>query len=298
MRFTLLLNLFKKNIYKYIYKIFSHQNKKHNRRFWPYYSIKRSQQGFLEKIYFKKKIVADNTRSLKISNTRCMLITTGPSIKEMDRSFFEKNDLDYIGVNGAIELRNINFKAYIIIDHDFVLNRFDLVEKVLKSSCIFFTVPRCLDIIISKVNICDIRCEIKVIEKITDNKIEVLLGEVIENNINKKHFYIYENFGFSSQIFDAIFDYHTVAYAALQIIYYLKYQTIYIAGLDMNNFQNPRFYESIDNKQPSHLDQNLDAIIHAFNTASHFFQAHNISVYNLSKDSLIESFPKIEKKSI
>ena len=62
----------------------------------------------------------------------------------------------------------------------------------------------------------------------------------------------------------------------------------------MNNFHLPRFYETIDLKQPTLLDQHTESILESFKTAAYFFESQKISVYNLSLKSKIESFKKIK----
>ncbi|OTG67352.1 lipopolysaccharide biosynthesis protein [Acinetobacter silvestris] len=285
-------NKFIRNIYKFLYKTFSPKSFKHNRRYWPYYQLQRSKQGHLQQVYFQKKLVSDNMCPLPTNQKKCMLVATGPSIKELDPQLFTQLDFDYIGVNGAISLTPIKFKHYIIIDHNFIVNRFDLVLQVLNCDCTFFTTPRCLDLILRRVQISNIKCSIKVIETISHNVIDVFLGQSTTVDKHKPNYYFHHDFGFSEDIFDAVFDYYTVAYVALQVIYALNYKEIHIAGLDMNNFSQPRFYEQHHNKQATCLDLNIAAVVQAFDTAAEFFKLKQIKVYNLSKNSLIESFEK------
>ncbi len=68
-----------------------------------------------------------------------MLIATGPSVHQLETSYLQRSDIDYIGVNGAIALSGVKFKYYVIIDHNLTNNRFDLIENVLKTSfCTLF----------------------------------------------------------------------------------------------------------------------------------------------------------------
>lgn len=224
-----------------------------------------------------------------------MLIATGPSVKHIPDSVLSRQDLDYIGVNGAISLTQINFKYYIIVDHNFTNNRFDLVFKVLSNkSCTLFTTPRCLDLILRKVHTDQILCNIRVIEPITEGEVERFLGPRYHIDSEQDHFFQHNNKGFSKHIDNAVFDYFTVAYIALQITYALAYIDIYIAGVDMNNFNQPRFYENSDNKQPTMLDYYLKDTLQAFDTAALFLKQEGINVYNLSLESAIQSFEKLD----
>lgn len=288
-------NLVLRNIYKVVYKYSQPKDHKHNRRYWPYYQVTRNQLGGIDQVYFKKKLIADNTNIPITAFKKCMLIATGPSLKDYPPSTFNQHDIDYVGINGAISFSNIDFKYYVIIDFNFTQNRFDLVLKVLQSQCTFFTTPRCLDIILRKIKPEQIQCQIKVIETITEEvEVERFLGPRVAINTQQDHFYLKDDKGFSKNLDDAIFDYFTVAYVALQIIYSLSYQEVYLAGLDMNNFNQPRFYENINDKQPTMLDQYLTEIFPAFDTAAIFLKQQDIKVYNLSSQSAIKSFTSLD----
>ncbi len=287
-----------RNIYKFIYKTLTPKAYKHNRRFWPLYQVKRNANGDLQEVYFNKILVSTNTTAILNTNKRCMLIATGPSIKTLDQEIFKKNDIDYIGVNGAISLNEIKFSRYIIIDHNFIESRFDLVQKVLDTNCIFFTTPRCLDAILRKVDFKNIACQIKTIETIKDNVIEVFLNKEMRIETNKEYFFFRNNLGFSENIFSGVFDYFTVAYVSLQIINNLGYEQVYIAGLDMNNFNKPRFYENIEDKQSTLLDIHTHDVLNAFNTAALFFKEKEVCVFNLSKHSAVDAFEKIDCNNI
>lgn len=290
----LFFNHIVRNLTKYIYKLLNSNNYKHNRRYWPFYRVIRNSKGHIDQVFFRKKLIADHSMPLNHTNLKCMLIATGPSIKEIPQKFYKHEKIDYLGINGAIALHEVTFKHYVIIDHDFINNRFDLVQQVLKTECNFFTTARCLNMILERIKPEQITCKFKIIEIMSSGKNELFLGKTIYLNEQAKNHYFYDGFGFSQQMYDTVFDYHTVAYTALQIIYGLKYKEIYIAGVDMNNFNSPRFYETTDSKQPTLLDQHTQEILVVFQTAASFFKDQQISVYNLSKHSLIESFVKLK----
>lgn len=289
----LVFNYFVRNLTKYAYKILKPATYKHNRRYWPFYRVVRNTAGHIDQVFFRNTLIADHRLKLNNRHSKCMLIATGPSIKKIPKQLFKHEQLDYIGVNGAIALSEVTFQHYVIIDHDFVQNRFDLVERVLDTACNFFTTARCLDYILRKVKIEQIRCQFKIIEITSHGKNELFMGNTVLVDEKVKSPYFYNGYGFSTQMYDTVFDYYTVAYTALQIMSGLNYQYIYIAGLDMNNFNLPRFYETLDAKQPTLLNQHTQSILAAFETAAYFFKIQNVSVYNLSPYSLIESFEKL-----
>lgn len=292
-----LSNLICRNVFKVMYK-FSHPKAyKHNRRYWPYYQVERNEHGGIDKVYFKNKLISDNSFVPEQNHPKCMLVTTGPSVKSIPTAAFTRTDVDYMGVNGAISLAHTDFKYYVIIDHNFTENRFDLVQKALQRCQVFFTTPRCLDLILRKLDPSEIPCKIRVIEPITDGKIERFMGPRVDANVNYEHFYfdLVQSKGFAKHIHNAVFDYFTVAYVALQIIHQLEYSNIYLAGLDMNNFNQPRFYEQSGNKQPTMLDYYLqDEILPAFETAACFLKQQNVQVHNFSFESAVNAFTKLD----
>lgn len=79
-------NLILRNIYKVIYKYSQPKTHKHNRRYWPYYHVIRNQLGGIDQVYFKKNLIADNTNIPISTFKKCMLIATGPSLKDCPRS--------------------------------------------------------------------------------------------------------------------------------------------------------------------------------------------------------------------
>ena len=282
-----------RSFYKFIYKHSHRRSYRHNRLYWPHYHVERNSRGELKRIFFKKHLVVDNTHFEHSHNKACMLVATGPSIKDVDKTLFQRSDIDYIGVNGAISLNDVNFRYYVIIDLNFTKNRFDLIERVLLSRCTLFTVPRCLDLILRRMRSSKIHCDIKVVELICQGEIERFFGPKTRVDTSKGHFFEYRSFGFSSHIFDAVYDYFTVTYVALQIIGALQYTKVYIAGLDMNQFTQPRFYEDGTNKQPTMLNQYSSIVFPAFDAAAKFFSERNVQVYNLSTESAVESFDKV-----
>ena len=286
-------NLVCRNLFKILYKYTHPKNYKHNRYYWPYYRVERNTYNGIKKIFFKNHLIVDNSESIFIQK-KCMLVATGPSIKQIPIEIFSQKDIDYFGVNGAIALEGIKFKYYVIIDHNFINKKFDLVIKILQSNCIFFTTARCLDLILRKISYDDIYCKIKIIELITEGEIDIFLGSHTCANPHPQHYFIENKKGFSKNIQNALFDYFTVAYVALQIIYGLGSKEIYLAGLDMNNFNKPRFYEKNENKQPTMLDYHCEEVLQAFQVAAKFLKSEEIQVYNLSQNSAVTAFQKVD----
>ena len=146
----------------------------------------------------------------------------------------------------------------------------------------------------------NIKCTLVIIEnycsKIYKPKFKI-------EDINKDHFDSKTNFlslnekniAFTTDIKNGIFAEKTVIYWALQVISFLNYDKIYIAGLDMNNFDKPRFYENENDKIDTQLNDDFDGIISGFRLASDVFNKKNIEVINLSANSAVPD--SIFKKS-
>ena len=93
--------------------------------------------------------------------------------------------------------------------------------------------------------------------------------------------------GFSQDIRCGIFDAGTVAYWALQIIAYLGFKQLFIAGLDMNNFHQPRFYETEQDRLPTFLADKVESlVIPAFRHAGAIMKKQQIAIKNLSCTAL------------
>ena len=75
-----------RSLYKPIYKLSHPRSHRHNRRYWPHYSVERSPQGELRRIHFKKRLVVDNTQLEVSRNRSCMLVATGPRSTRWTRS--------------------------------------------------------------------------------------------------------------------------------------------------------------------------------------------------------------------
>ncbi len=93
---------------------------------------------------------------------------------------------------------------------------------------------------------------------------------------------------FSTDIRQGIFDAGTVVYWALQILAWLGFNTILVSGLDMTNFNQPRFYETQQEKLPSYLATKVDTLVMpSFAHAAQVLQQRQIRVINFSPESAV-----------
>lgn len=284
-----------KKLYKQIYRNFFPKKMHHNKNFWPFYRVVRDGDNCIKSIYFKgKQLPLVNQWMPKKKNI--MLVATGPSVKKIDKRLFEHDDFDYIGVNGAIALEYCKFKYYCIFDPGFVKNRSDLVKQILQEVNYLFVSAECLNLILMMVDLEDIKCRFKVLERVNlENEIEYFMAEkqkIKDNLFNSA--YMKGELGFSKDINKYVFDYHTIAYVALQVSCSLNYDNIYMIGVDFTNLDEPRFYEDLRNKQDTELNKFIDIIEQSFFVASKYADQQGFKIFNLSKQSILNCFVKID----
>ncbi|MDF2785396.1 MAG: hypothetical protein K0S95_1931 [Pantoea eucrina] len=297
-----------RSFFKQLYRYTHSRGLRHNENLWPYLSISRAPEGHISKLFWKKREIDIKPldSALKAATTDVTIVATGPSVRDTD--FTLLNNTTFIGVNGAYELRKaIRFSFYIIVDRDFIKNRFDIVEKVISDTQLTLMLTlHCLNDLLLRKSSKDIRCGLTIIEDVS--------YKIYQEKVNPDDYTaVYGNYpefdiypaspqtGFSWDIRKGIFDAGTVAYWALQVSVWLGAKRIFLAGVDMNNFSLPRFYEDENDMQPSFLQTNFEKLIKpAFSNASKGLQERGIKVYNLSINSgLSESiFKKAELNEI
>lgn len=279
---------------KFSYKITHSRSYHHNRKRWPYVKIKRNETGEItEFIYRKEKIKIKPISSFKNKFTgEVLLIATGPSIKEIN--FKNKIDIPVFGVNGAYTLKQfLNFNFYVITDEHFFEHRPNIMIDVISNPNI--TLFIILDVITQIIDCCGkdkIKCSIVIIENYCS---KIYQPQLKIEQINKSIFDSQTNFlssnksniAFTIDISNGIFAEKTVVYWTLQIIAFLNFNKIYIAGLDMNDFDKPRFYETESDKIHTQLKEDFDGIISAFELVNEVFKLKNIEIVNLSANSAI-----------
>lgn len=296
------MGTFFKQIYRY-----SHPRAfRHNENLWPYVKITRSSTGEIVRLAYKKKSVPLVPLSaLKNAYSGEVLLTaTGPSVKDISFEVFP--EMPALGVNGAYFLHNqVSFTLYLIVDMGFIDRRSDIIAEIVKNeNLIFFTTVHGIARIIDCFSLEAIKCRLVAIEdiacKVYQPKIED--SELHNKNAHRDSIVFSENkIGFNKDIRSGIFDAGTVAYWAFQLLSFLGFKLIYLVGLDMNNFHQPRFYENEREKLPSFLSEKLDSIIRpSFRHASQVMKSENIKVVNLSLASAIEDeiFEKVNYNDI
>jgi len=288
-----------KQIYRYTHK----RNMRHNENLWPFVKIKRNEHNEITDLTWRdRKIELVSLSSLNKKYSGEILISaTGPSIKEIDFSTLPSSVIT-AGVNGAWHLNEeLNFRFYFVVDMTFIDQQTALMKSVVECKNItLFTTVMGIVKLIKQFSYENIQCKIAIIEDICYEtyKPSIKINELRAGADNKKPLIfspVNPNTAFSRDIRQGVVDAGTVVYWALQVIYFMGFSKIYIAGLDMKNFSQPRFYENTETMAPSFLDKKVqDIVIPAMALASELFSKEHIDVVNLSTQSAIPSsvFPR------
>ncbi|MBD9662193.1 MULTISPECIES: sugar glycosyltransferase [unclassified Pantoea] len=284
------------SIFKQIYRYTHARALRHNENLWPHIKIRRAKTDNIQRLsYWGKQVKIEDLIALRATITGDVtILATGPSVKSLD---IEKlASTTFVGVNGAYNLRDrITFAYYVIVDRGFIDKRFDLVTDIINDEkLVLFTTVHCFNDILQRADLRDVKCRLAIIE---DLSFKVFRGivrpeEYALNYQGKMGISLSETpfiSGFSWDICQGVFDAGTVAYWALQISVWLGASRILLAGVDMNNFSAPRFYESDNDKLPSLLESNFSAVIKpAFIHASRELERAGIKAYNLSLESALD----------
>ncbi|MCS3609481.1 sugar glycosyltransferase [Erwinia rhapontici] len=298
------MGTFFKQIYRY-----SHSRRfRHNENLWPYVKITRASEGHISSLSLRgQQVNITNLSDLhqKFSGD-LLLVASGPSVNETD--FTPLQHIPAMGVNGAWFMHDkTHFKFFVIVDMTFIDQRLSMVKEIVSDpDILFFTTVRGVVKIIDYFGHSAIRCQIAVIEDACFKNFQpsLLSEEIHQHYKNEKSVSFSENdnnIAFFEDIRKGVFDAGTVAFWALQIIYFMGFSRVIIAGLDMNNFQQPRFYENERDRAPCDLEQKFSSLIEpAFRHASCILEKRSIEVLNLSLNSALDSciFKKVKPHDV
>ncbi|ALB64578.1 Lipopolysaccharide core biosynthesis protein RfaZ [Cronobacter condimenti 1330] len=283
------------SLFKQIYRYTHPRTFRHNENLWPYTRISRAKTGEINQLSYKgNDVPLVDLSALQNSASGSVLLTaTGPSVKSIDFNKLNK-DIPVMGVNGAYFLSGkVNFSLYVIVDMEFYDRRQDIIQSVISdSNILLFTTMHGIAKILDRHKE-NLQCRLALIE---DACYKIYQPRIADTEKRKQYqqttgIYFCDNrqdIGFSADIRNGIFDAGTVAYWAIQILYYLGFKKLFIAGLDMNNFNQPRFYETSDSKLPSYLEKKVDNIVMpSFAHAAKVMKENNVDVVNLSSESAV-----------
>lgn len=283
--------------FKQIYRYTHPRRYRHNENLWPYVKITRASEGHISNLTFRgEPVPIVNLSDLhKKYSGDLLIVASGPSVNETDFTPFKS--VPAMGVNGSWLLHEkADFRFFVIVDMTFIDQRVSLVKEIINDPrLVFFTTVHGIVKIIDHFGLSAIRCQMAVIE---DACMQIFQPKVLKNEIplrwqNDKNVSFWEqdkNIAFNHDIRKGIFDAATVVYWSLQIVQFMGFDRVIIAGLDMNNFQKPRFYENEKDISPSYLESQFSVLIEpAFKHASRVLASKKIEVLNLSQNSAIDN---------
>lgn len=294
--------------FKQIYRYTHARPYRHNENLWPYVKIKRAASGeIVELNYRRQRVPLVQLADLKARFSGDILLTaTGPSVKNLHLEKFPA--MPAMGVNGAYYLHDqVDFRFYVIVDMGFIDKKAEIIGDIITDSRLtLFTTVHGVAKIIDRFSLEKVKCRLAVIEdaafKIYQARIvNKELWAAYHDNNNVAFAADRQDIAFSHDIRNGVFDAGTVAYWALQILTFLGFEQVYIIGLDMNNFHQPRFYEAAENKLPTELEDKITSLIMpSLSHASKMMKAKNIMVKNLSVASAVSNdiFDKINPDEI
>lgn len=283
------------SLFKQIYRYTHRRAFRHNENLWPFTHITRAASGEIRTLKYKGKAVPlVNLSELKDSAQGEVLLTaTGPSTRRIDFTLLPKC-IPVMGVNGAWHLSDkIKFSLYTIVDMEFYDKKPDVIRSVIsQADIVLFTTMHGIAKILDRHG-AELRCRLALIEdacykiyqpKVAKNAIQQAWRGVPALRFHPQR----QDICFSTDIRHGIFDAGTVVYWALQILMWLGFKTILISGLDMSNFNQPRFYETEQDKLPSWLANKVDDLVMpSFSHAANVLQQNHIRVVNFSLESAV-----------
>jgi KDO transferase-3 len=247
------------------------------------------------------------------SSSSCFVVASGPSVAGQDLSVLQSRPC--IGVNGSIvkaDAAGLSFDYHVIVDRKFVADRFDLVERVLRSSADCLLSFRVLS------EICVQRPELLARDRlfllpeinsgygverlgpaafarwVAGREYLIVPGQQGLHRLALRHPH---RVGFSKRLEAGVFTAQTVAFVALQVAYALGARRVFLLGVDLGGSgSSGRFYESGAQAAPSRLDRDLEPyILPSFALAGRLRQSEGFAVFNLSPTSLLpeEAIPTL-----
>ncbi|AUZ06094.1 MULTISPECIES: hypothetical protein [Vitreoscilla] len=294
-----------RSLIKQVYRYSRARTYRHSEKIWPYVKIKRHENGSLQEvsIHGKPLPIAHIDRFKNPVCKDLLILASGPSINQTNLS--ELNEVHWCAVNGAVNAlpryadKSLNY--YVVVDQGFVLNRIEMVAEVLKNpDVVVFTNVFCMHLIVGLLALENIKAQLVLLEDrqlpVYGCKMSAAQMRLQSQQVDAAlHWHETLDVGFSLDLKRGYISGGTVVYIALQIACYLGYQKVYLAGVDMKNFQQPRFYETAATRLDTKLDLEFETFVYpSFALAADIYRQNNIEGYNLCLDSGLDDaiFPR------
>lgn len=214
---------------------------------------------------------------------RCFIVATGPSLRMEDLTKIQ-NEITF-SMNSIINLydRTDYRPTYYIIQDGNVERRFHDKLIGLKHEASFMGIG-------------DVSCFKNVI---TRRQAEKYKGRFEFYNLNVAYHmfdmcYSEDNHiftKFSSDCAEGIYDGCTVTYSAIQLACYMGFKEIYLLGCDTNHAGH---VDDKANQEKKAANDTWHALIHAYEVAKEYADAHGVKIYNATRGGMLEVFPRVD----
>ncbi len=296
-----------RSLIKQIYRYTRPRSFRHSEKIWPYIRIKRDgERRLCRPCYLGRSIpVLHLDEVADIKSDDLVIIASGPSVNHIDLNPLLQ--ADWMAVNGATHVLekypNKELQFYSVIDQGFVQDRIQIIEQVLSNpQVIFFTNLFCLNKIYELIGFHQVMARVVIFEDRQEAvylpKVEFSeMAQLAQDSAAKLLWRAEHNVGFTRDIYRGYVSGGTVVYFALQIAAALGYKRVFLAGVDMKNFEAPRFYENEQNRLATRLHLEFEQTIYpSFALAAEVYRELGIQAYNLCLDSGLDDaiFPRID----
>ena len=296
-----------RSLIKQVYRYTRSRSYRHSEKLWPYIGITRDDDGCVRESRYLGKVIPVLTLSdvAKVRADDLVIVASGPSMGQLDLNPLLQ--ADWMAVNGSPSVLerypDKGLQYYAVIDQGFVQDRIHTIAEILSNPHVtFFTNLFCLRKIYELIGYKKVLAKVVIFE---DRQKAVYkprvsfeeLAHIAQNDEAKLLWRSDHNVGFTRDMYRGYISGGTVVYFTLQIAAALGYKRVFLAGVDMKNFDAPRFYENEHNRLETRLHQEFAQTIYpSFSLAAEVFNEKGMKGYNLCLDSGLGDaiFPRID----
>ena len=296
-----------RSLIKQVYRYTRARSYRHSEKIWPYIGITRDADGCLRESRYLGKVISVLTLNdvAAVRADDLVIVASGPSMSQLDLSPLLQ--ADWMAVNGSPSVLegypNKDLQYYAVIDQGFVQDRIHTIANIIANpQVIFFTNLFCLRKIYELIGYKNVLAKVVLFEDrqkaVYLPKVEFSeMAQIAQDSAAQLLWREKHNVGFTRDMYRGYVSGGTVVYFALQIAAALGYKRVFLAGVDMKNFEAPRFYENEQNRLATRLHLEFEQTIYpSFALAAEVYRELGIQAYNLCLDSGLDDaiFPRID----
>ena len=296
-----------RSLIKQVYRYTRSRSYRHSEKLWPYIGITRDDDGCVRVSRYLGKVIPVLTLSdvAKVRADDLVIVASGPSMGQLDLNPLLQ--ADWMAVNGSPSVLerypDKGLQYYAVIDQGFVQDRIHTIAEILSNPHVtFFTNLFCLRKIYELIGCKNVLAHVVLFEDrqkaVYLPKVEFSeMAQLAQDSAAKLLWRAEHNVGFTRDMYRGYVSGGTVVYFALQIAAALGYKRVFLAGVDMKNFEAPRFYENEQNRLATRLHLEFEQTIYpSFALAAEVYRELGIQAYNLCLDSGLDDaiFPRID----